>query len=251
VDNHQTGYQARTYRQGFRKSDLVAFRVVIKETDLSIQADLNLESTARELVIENRGIIESYIRQFPEFATTLSPWRCKAPVPHIIGDMIHAGRVAQVGPMAAVAGAMAYRVGIELMAHSSQAIVENGGDLFIHTSEPVTVAVYAGQSPLNLQIGLRVGGQNIPTSVCTSSGTIGHSLSFGNADAVVVTSRSCAVADASATAIGNRIQGRSDIETAIEWGKRIDGIEGILIIFEDKMGVWGPLELVRLSRKKG
>jgi len=251
VDNHQTQYQARTYRQGVRKYDLVSFRVVIKETDLHIQADQNLETIARDLVIENRGIIESYIHQYPEFSTTLSPWLHSAPAPHIIRDMIHAGRAAQVGPMAAVAGAMASYVGSKLMAHTSQAIIENGGDLFVHTTEPVTVAIYAGRSPLNLQIGLKIGGQNVPTAVCTSSGTIGHSLSYGNADAVVVTSHSCAVADAAATAIGNRVASHVDIETAIAWGKTIDGVGGILIIVDDKMGVWGPLELITLSGKKG
>jgi uncharacterized protein len=155
-----------------------------------------------------------------------------------------------VGPMAAVAGAVAEQVGRGLLALSDEVIVENGGDIFLQTADPATVAIFAGDSPLSLRIGIRTGGGNDPIAVCTSSGTVGHSLSFGHADAVCVTSRSAALADAAATAVGNRVGCRRDIPAGIELARRIAGVLGVVIVVGDKMGVWGAGEVVVLDRKK-
>ena len=148
-----------------------------------------------------------------------------------------------VGPMAAVAGALAERVGRDLLARTDEIIVENGGDIFIKTLHPLTVAVFAGRSPLSLKIGLDIEPANRPMAVCTSSGSVGHSLSKGLADAVCVLSRSCALADAAATAIGNRVRNQKDIQPAIDWGRAVAGVEGILVIMGEKMGMWGRVRL--------
>ena len=87
----------------------------------------------------------------------------------------------------------------------------------------------------------------MPRAVCTSSGTIGHSLSLGVADAVCVVSESCPLADAAATAIGNRVEGAGDIQGAIDWGRGISGVDGIVVVIGDKMGAWGGVELVRIE----
>jgi ApbE superfamily uncharacterized protein (UPF0280 family) len=102
-----------------------------------------------------------------------------------------------------------------------------------------------------MRVGLRLKPDLLPLAVCTSSGTIGHSLSLGTADAVCVVSASCCLADASATAIGNRIRSKKDIQSAIEFGKNIDGVQGLVIILEDEMGIWGDLEVIPLHLKKG
>ena len=244
-------YQPRTYRNDVSKAGLSTFRVVVKETDLHIQADQPLEAAAKDSILHHRGILENYIRMYPEFATTLAPWPGEGPRPLLIDEMIRAGRLAAVGPMAAVAGAIAACVGSDLLMHCKEVVVENGGDVFIKTRKPLTVGLYAGVSELSLKIGLRAGGGDSPSAICTSSGTIGHSLSFGRADAVCVVSASCALADAAATAIGNHVGGAADIRSAIDWGQRIQGVQGIVIIAGGKMGAWGPLELVSLSGKKG
>lgn len=244
-------YQPRTYRNDVRKAGLSAFRVVVKETDLHIRADLPIEAVAKESILHHRGILENYIRMHPEFATTLAPWPGEGPKPLLIDEMTRAGRQAGVGPMAAVAGAIAACVGNDLLAHSKEVIVENGGDIFFKTREQLTVGLYAGTSVLSLKTGLRAGGGDSPLAICTSSGTIGHSLSYGLADAICVVSASCALADAAATAIGNHVGGSADIRSAIDWGQRIQGVQGIVIIAGGKMGAWGPLELVSLSGKKG
>ncbi|MGB5422153.1 MAG: UPF0280 family protein, partial [Desulfobacterales bacterium] len=134
---------------------------------------------------------------------------------------------------------------------TEQVIVENGGDVFVRTLQPVVMGIYAGSSPLSRHIGLRVGGGDTPVGVCTSSGTIGHSLSLGAADAVCVVSSSCAVADAAATAIGNRVNSAADISEAIAFGRGINHVKAVVIIVGDRIGCWGAVELVALKAKKG
>jgi ApbE superfamily uncharacterized protein (UPF0280 family) len=240
-------YQPRTYRNILSKTRLTSFSVTVKETDLLIRAHKHLEYAARELALEYRGYIESYIRSYPEFAATLIPWQVNSPAPMIIRDMAQAGQKAGVGPMAAVAGAIAEYVGKGLLAFSNEVIVENGGDIFIKSEEPLSIGIFAGKSPLSLKIGLKLDPGNAPISVCTSSGTIGHSLSLGKADAACVVSESCALADAAATAVANRVKTKADIRAAIEFGKRIEGVTGLLVIVGDKIGAWGDIEIVPLT----
>jgi ApbE superfamily uncharacterized protein (UPF0280 family) len=243
--------QQRTYRNLVLKDNLVDFRVTVKETDLFVQALKPLEDITRELVLENRGYIENYIERHPEFARTLKPWRVRGPEPKIINEMALAGEKAGVGPMAAVAGAIAEHVGSGLLKHSDEVVVENGGDVFLRLNNPVTIGIFAGTSPLSLRMGICVDSKERPISVCTSSGTIGHSLSLGKADAVCVVSDSCSLADAAATSIGNRVTSKSHIQSAIDFGKHIEGVRGIVVIIGNDVGIWGKLKVVPLNLEKG
>ncbi|MBW2296888.1 MAG: UPF0280 family protein [Deltaproteobacteria bacterium] len=244
-------YQERTYRNQVHGDGMRAsYRVVVKETDLFVRSEKDLANMTRDLVLRYRAYLEAYIRRHQGFLETLVPWIVRGPSPRIIRDMAHAGQCAGVGPMAAVAGAIAESVGRNLLDHSGDVIVENGGDLFIKSHLPVTIGVFANKSPLSLRIGLRVHAQDHPMAVCTSSGTVGHSLSMGKADAVCILSESCSLADAAATAVGNQIQKADDIQNAIDFGKNIKGVEGILAILHDKIGMWGNLEVVSLQEKK-
>ena len=240
-------YQERTYRKLVSTEKLTTFQVVVKETDLLVHAAGKLMPETRELVLEHRGYVEAYIKAYPEFMTTLDPWRHAGPAPNIISDMINAGARAGVGPMAAIAGAIAENVGLGLLDFTDQVIVENGGDVFIKTNTPVTVGIFAGSSPLSMQVGIRLNCEKKAAAVCTSSGTLGHSLSLGLADAVCVVADSCALADAAATATGNLIQSPADINDAIAAGQRIAEITGIVIIAGEKIGVWGDLEIVPIN----
>jgi ApbE superfamily uncharacterized protein (UPF0280 family) len=239
--------EEKKYRNRVSAGDLVSFQVRVKETDLLIHAESDLSKPAREAVLRCRGYLEAYIGLNPDFVRALTPWEIEGPVPPIVREMVKAGQVAGVGPMAAVAGAISEQVGRELLEVSRGVIVENGGDIFLQTDEPAVVGVYAGGSPLSMRIGLRMHPGGRPMAVCTSSGTVGHSFSYGHADAVCVTASSCALADAAATAIGNRVDSRSDIQKGIEFGKKIPGLEGVVIIVEDRIGLWGRLELVPLE----
>ena len=221
--------------------------VIEKETDLLILATDNLYSKALACALKYRTEIEKYIEVHPQFAKSFSPFRVGRDAPPIVKEMARAARKAKVGPMAAVAGAMAEFVGKELLDQSEEVIVENGGDIFIRTTFPLTVAILAGHSALSGKLGVRIDSPASPVGVCTSSGTVGHSLSLGRADAAVVVSASAALADAAATAIGNAVTDKADVPSAIRLGEKIDGVLGIVVILDDKMGVWGNVELVRLG----
>jgi ApbE superfamily uncharacterized protein (UPF0280 family) len=244
-------HQRRKYRKLVQDSKLSSFKVVVKETDLQIYAEEELERETTELVLENRHYIETYIKANPEFATTLSRWPFTGPTPSIISKMVAAGNKVGVGPMAAIAGAIAEQVGGGLLRLTDQVIIENGGDIFIKTHFPVTVGILAGKSPLSLQIGIRVNCGTEPLAVCTSSATVGHSLSLGKADAVCVVADSCSLADAAATSIGNLVQSPKDIQSAVARGKQIGKIKGLVIIIGKKIGMWGDIEVVSLKGKKG
>ena len=237
-------YQPRTYRRWIKDDDLVSFDVAIKETDLYIRAASNLEAEAIEAVTKHRTSLEEYIKSHPLFLHSLEPCFVEDDAPAIVRDMAKAARVAGVGPMAAVAGAIAEAVGKDLLAHTPEVIVENGGDIFMRISQPRLIGVYAGESPLTGKIALEINPEETPLGVCTSSGTVGHSLSLGAADAVIALSRSTALADAAATAIGNTVRAADDIDVAIEQAQAIDGLAGVIVIKDDRIGMWGNVKLV-------
>ena len=237
-------YQERTYRNRVSHNDLTSFHISVRETDLLIYCDTDLSQKAFESVYIYRGFIESYIKNHLDFLTSLSPVRADDFAPPIIRDMIKAALIANVGPMASVAGAISEYVANDLLRMSQNVIVENGGDISLKTNREVRVGVFAGNSPLTYKINLLFKPAQMPLGVCTSSGTVGHSLSFGNADAVCVVSKSSTMADAAATAIGNVVKGKGDIRTGLEKGIEIEGVLGALIIIGDQFGAIGDIELI-------
>jgi hypothetical protein len=237
-------YQERTYRNRVSHNDLTSFHICVRETDLLIFCDTDLSQKALESVYICRGFIESYIKNHPDFLTSFSPVRADDFAPPIIRNMIMAALAANVGPMASVAGAISEYVANDLLKMSQNVIVENGGDIFLKTLREVRVGIFAGNSPLTYKINLLLKPAQMPLGVCTSSGTVGHSLSFGKADAVCVVSKSSTVADAAATAIGNLVKGKGDLRTALEKGIEIEGILGALIIIGEHFGVIGDIELI-------
>ena len=175
----------------------------------------NLQEAAEKAVLTYRHQLEKHISTFPEFARSLMPLPFQTEAPSLIREMLQAARLARVGPMASVAGALAEQVGKDLLEHTRQVIVENGGDIFLKVSQDITVGIYAGTSPLSNKLAVKIPSSITPLGVCTSSGTVGHSLSFGKADAVTIIAQSTALADATATAIGNRVKKTADIKTVL------------------------------------
>jgi ApbE superfamily uncharacterized protein (UPF0280 family) len=238
-------YKARTYRSWTVEGDLVFFEVIEKETDLAIYAKRDLERQARAAVLTLRQEIEDYIRLDRRFFESLDPVEIMAGAPQIVRAMASAARRASVGPMASVAGAVAEAVGRELSQHSEEIIVENGGDIFLATAGKRSLGIYAGEgSPYTGKLAIEVGPAPDGLGVCTSSGTVSHSLSFGKSDAVVIISEDAALADAAATAAGNIVRSPDDIPKGIERARSIDGVMGVLIIAGDKMGSWGDVRLI-------
>ncbi len=236
-------HREKFYRKWLRATNLVTFQVQVKETDLFIAADKNLYREAMDTVFKYRGEIENYIGENPLFETSLSPIDISIAASLIVNEMILAAQSVDVGPMAAVAGAIAEFVGKDLLKHSEEIIVENGGDIFLKITKPRLVGIYAGETPLSGKLALNITPAQTPLGICTSAGTVGHSLSLGKADAVVVLSKNTCLADAVATAIGNLIQEVEDIEEGISYARKIKDISGVLIIKGSKMGMWGEVEI--------
>jgi len=239
--------EPRTYRTRMARPGLTGFRVEVRETDLWVLAGQDFSREVRELVIQERQQLEAYIGGHPAFLTSLTPWPEDPFAPALVREMIAAAAIAQVGPMAAVAGALAARVGRYLAPLSPEVIVENGGDIYLVVTQPATVALFAGKSPLSHKVGLRLDPAVSPLGVCTSSATVGHSLSFGKADAACVLAQNTALADAAATALGNRIQGPDSIAPGLDWLASLPDILGAVVIVGEKLGAWGQVELVPLG----
>ena len=238
------GFTERTYRNKIFRNDLVSYEVKVRETDLYISSDSDLTQAALRSVHKFRGHLESYIKIHPDFLTSLTPIDQDHLAPDIVRDMLRVSGLAGVGPMASVAGAIAEHVGHDLLLKNPNVIVENGGDIFLNTLRDINIGIFAGDSPLSERIALRVRPSEMPLGICTSSATVGPSLSLGRADAVCVKSSSAALADAAATAIGNITKSKSDIRKAMTEGAGIKGVLGILIIVGAEMGVWGEMELI-------
>jgi hypothetical protein len=79
--------------------------------------------------------------------------------------------------------------------------------------------------------------------ICASSGTVGHSLSFGKADAVIIVASNAALADAVATATANRVNTKDDFAAACGFARTVRGVSGMLIIVKSDILSWGEIEL--------
>jgi hypothetical protein len=237
-------YHKKTYRNSITDVGFVNFQVRDFETDLLIRANKDLSKEATDLVYSYRRHLENYIHDHPYFLTSFAPIKFDQLAPPIVRDMQSASILANVGPMASVAGAIAEYVGKDLLMYSDNIIVENGGDIFISTQQDLQVGVFAGRSSFSQKIKLKILSQKMPLGVCTSSGTVGHSFSMGRADAVCVLSSSTIKADAVATAVGNIVKSPADLKKALNIGYEINGVKGIVIIIGDKLGAIGDITFI-------
>ncbi len=243
-----TAYEERTYRVACREQGLKAFTVRVKETDLWIQAREDCSHQALDSILRHRRGLEAYIEDHPLFLSSLTPLALDHLAPPLVRSMLAAGLAAGTGPMAAVAGAMAQAVALDLLPLSPQVVVENGGDIYLALEREATVGLWAGKSPLSGKLGLKLPASAMPLAVCTSSGTVGPSLSLGRADAATIVAKDAALADAAASALGNRVQNRGDLAGAVEWvAQWIPDILGAVAVMGDRLAAWGEMELVELG----
>lgn len=238
---------SRFYRKEMRAPDLVSFRVRAGESDLFIWAERDLSEPAREILLMLRRELEGFIARHPLFKDTLLPYEVPEGAPPIVKAMSNATLLFGVGPMASVAGAISDFVGGGLLPESGELIVENGGDLFIASGRERRVGVFAGDSPLSGRLALRVGPSPEGLGVCTSSATVGPSLSLGRADAALVVAENATLADAAASALGNRTKKSEDIEGALEYITGFPRIKGALVIMGEHLGVAGDIDLVKVG----
>lgn len=193
-------------------------------------------------IVRQRRILEEYLARQPEFKTTFVPIDLRSDAPEVARRMAWAARRANVGPMAAVAGAMAQLAAeAALAAGAAEAIVDNGGDIYLKASEPVIVALGTGTAKLADRLAFYVEPDQTPLSICSSSGKMGHSWSFGQCDLATIVAKDAALADAAATQAGNLVKTTRDIDAALERIMQIEGVDGVLLVKDDRVGLAGHL----------
>jgi ApbE superfamily uncharacterized protein (UPF0280 family) len=237
-------YGERIYRDFSDTSRWKSFRVRVETTDLLIRACDDYSGPVAETVARLRDDIRKHIDIQPDFLTSFNPVARISGAPEVVELMYEASEKAGVGPMAAVAGAIARLVGTGPLSESNEAIVENGGDIWLRLITPACVSIFAGNSPFSGKAGLMIYPDKTPLGVCTSSGRVGPSFSYGIADAVTILSPCAALADAAATGAGNIVKSENDIHSALEYTAGIDGITGTVIIIGDRLAVRGDIEMV-------
>lgn len=221
----------------------------LKETIVTIGAacEEHIE-VAKETIRSQRELLEAYIQKDPFFKVTLEPYDVPESAPHIVRRMADACQAVSIGPMGAVAGTIAW-MAVEAMleAGARYAFVDNGGDIALLTERPLVLGIYAGEASIQ-DLALEVQPCDEILGICTSSATVGPSISFGTADAALVVSRNVSLADAAATALGNAVVDEVGVENALDAVREVDGIQGALVVKGDKLAVWG--ELPRVVRAK-
>jgi len=233
----------RFYRNLIKVENLKKFVVKVKETDIFVFAEKNLKKGIEEEVKKQREILERYIKIHPEFYFSFSPVEVESDE-EIIKLMSLSSKLTKTGPMASVAGAISEVVGRKFLPQSEEIFIENGGDIFMNLKNEVKIGIYAGKSPFSMKIGIKIKREN-PVGIATSSGTVGHSFSYGDADAVTVISNSSAFSDGAATYFGNLIKGKINKELIERKLNDFPFIEGMLIIRGKELFVWGKIELIK------
>ncbi len=247
-------YQQRTYRDRMISDRFRFFTVQYMETDLLIGVDKEsyaptMPGVISRQVIQLRQEFNDHYKTDPDFFTSMKPVIPAKAANNYFSRMCKASLQTGVGPMAGIAGLFAEVIGQQLVEKFSirELVVENGGDCFVSIQEPLIVHIFAGESPLSEKVGIIIDKGNSSLGICTSSGRIGHSKSFGKADAVMIVSPDTVLADQYATAICNQIQSREDIEKELDIVEQNDEIYAVAIIMGDKIGYRGNFEMDFIS----
>lgn len=198
-------------------------------------------------LVAERQKLEAYILRHPEFQSALTPVELLSRAPEAAIRMANASQATGLGPMASVAGTLA-QIGVEAAKKvgCKEAIVENGGDMYVMSPTPVTIGMYAGENSIGVQLGFSLTPEELPLAICSSSSKMGHSLSFGDCELATVVAGDAALADSAATLVCNSISTEKDVEQVLDTVGQIEGIGGILVVKNNKIGLWGNLpKLVR------
>lgn len=220
------------------------FQVLVEETDLRVVACKNLGAAMLNVVHALRADIKSWVALHPEFRYSLTPVTVSSQAPNIIQRMAHAAQLVGVGPFAAVAGAIAQMTAEAFVSISPDLIIENGGDVYMYSRHSRRVGLLSDPQH-GAQLALDIKAEDFPLSLCASSATIGHSLSFGCGDIAVIRAQDACFADAAATALGNQLRGAGGVEKALDFAASLAhvGVEGAFVQCAGKIGLWGNMEI--------
>ena len=201
----------------------------------------SMEADTYAMLVDLRRQMDAYLLMDPAYKAALTPYDAGLEAPAILKEMSRVSHTTGIGPMSAVAGAVAKKVAEFL--GTQEVIVENGGDIYAQAASDMDISVFAGQSPLSEKIGLHIPAAEFPLGICTSSGTVGPSLSLGRADAVMIVCRDVLLADSYATAMANRIKTADDLQSVIDRISDIPEILGAIAVKDDRMAITGRFEL--------
>ena len=217
----------------------------IDETKISLKSDISNHNLENYL-ISIREDLKNYINHNPLFLSSLKPLNDINVSLPIINLMFKSSKIADVGPMATVAGSISelacdYLINLG----STYSIVDNGGDISLINDKKVICGVYSGNTYLDTSIGFKLKKRKKAIGICSSSSKIGLSLSLGDSDCVTVISDKASFSDALATKIANYVKGNSN-EDGVNNGLEIaenytEYFTGALIIKEDSIGTIGHL----------
>lgn len=227
--------------------------ISIEETHITLKTDLQ-EHDLYYFILSQRQELKNYILRHKDFLLSFEPVIIEE-APLIVKMMSRAGRKAETGPMAAVAGTIAQlSMGYLLNNGAKNAIVDNGGDVALKTKKDVVMGLYAGDSSLSGRLGFKIKHEKTPMGVCTSSGTVGHSVSFGRADSVTVFAKEASIADALATAIANDVKGNLDSDAVSNGLTRAEDfreyMRGVLVVVGESAGLVGKIpQLIKTDKK--
>jgi Uncharacterized conserved protein len=239
-------YRERSYRSRFSNDERRWFCVKFLESDLWIGVDsgsyrASMEADTYAMLVDLRRQMDAYLLMDPAYKAALTPYDAGLEAPAILKEMSRVSHKTGIGPMSAVAGAVAKKVAEFL--GTKEVIVENGGDIYAQAASDMDISVFAGQSPLSEKIGLHIPAADFPLGICTSSGTIGPSLSLGRADAVMIVCKDVLLADSYATAMANRIKTVNDLQSVIDRISDLPDILGAIAVKDDRMAITGCYEL--------
>ncbi len=278
------------------------FQVILEESDLlltlpSFINESDVIEISTKFLYKIRQDIKFHIQNYPDFLHSLIPISAPKNIEKNINVMYDVAKIANVGPFATIAGTVAqlmtsllvfwikknYASHQNVINNAFSVIVENGGDIYVYSHKERIVGVLSNPK-LNQNIGIKILKSDFPTSLCSSSSKIGHSLSFGNGDIAMVKAKNAALADALATAYCNMLKTSKDINKVIDLAKKHSkilainnpfnyqellefievysefknyhnlfdlhsksGLEGIFLQCDEHIGIWGDLELVALA----
>ncbi|MGB9979925.1 UPF0280 family protein [Methanobacterium sp.] len=232
---------------------MIVERIRLDESNILLKTDL-INHNLSNFILKQRMELKSYIRKNKEFLISFEPVEVEN-APFIAKVMGKAGKIAEVGPMAAVAGTISeLSMNFLINSGAKYAIVENGGDIALKTNKDVIMGLYAGTSSLSGQIGFKIKYDKTPMGICTSSGTVGHSISLGRADSVTIFADHASIADALATSIANEAKGDLDSNAVQNCLARAEDFKpyfrGVMIVVGESAGTIGKIpKLIKTDKK--
>lgn len=218
----------------------------LDQTHIRLTTDLE-NNNLKQYIFEIRNDLKRYIQKNQDFLLSLEPLKIKEDdLSPIVLKMYESSVCAEVGPMACVAGTISEMSLDYLIENESTfSIVENGGDIALINDTKVLCGIYSNNEILGNNIAFEIKKREKPLGICTSSGKIGHSISFGESDSVTVISNSPSIADGLATRIANEVTGEDSedkVSNALEAAENYrEFYNGVLIISDDNVGTVGKL----------